>query len=47
MSTELKDKVYIVTGGSKGFGLAIAKCLVEKGARVLPSTCWKFAPTAQ
>ena len=34
MSTELKDKVYIVTGGSKGFGLAIAKSLVEKGARV-------------
>lgn len=34
MSTELKDRVYIVTGGSKGFGLAIAKCLVEKGARV-------------
>jgi NAD(P)-dependent dehydrogenase (short-subunit alcohol dehydrogenase family) len=27
MSTELKDKVYIVTGGSKGFGLAIAKSL--------------------
>lgn len=34
MSTELRNKVYIVTGGSKGFGLAIAKCLVEKGARV-------------
>ena len=34
MTTELKDKVYIVTGGSKGFGLAIAKCLVGKGARV-------------
>ena len=34
MSSELTNKVYIVTGGSKGFGLAIAKCLVEKGARV-------------
>ena len=34
MSTELKDRVYIVTGGSKGFGLAIAKCLVGRGARV-------------
>lgn len=34
MSIELKDKVYIVTGGTKGFGLAIAKCLVERGARV-------------
>ena len=31
---ELKDKVYIVTGGSKGFGLAIAKALVARGARV-------------
>jgi NAD(P)-dependent dehydrogenase (short-subunit alcohol dehydrogenase family) len=34
MSTELKDRVYIVTGGSKGFGLAIAKNLVARGARV-------------
>lgn len=34
MSTELTDKVYIVTGGSKGFGLAIAKSLVARGARV-------------
>jgi NAD(P)-dependent dehydrogenase (short-subunit alcohol dehydrogenase family) len=34
MSTELKDRVYIVTGGSKGFGLAIAKSLVTRGARV-------------
>lgn len=30
----LNDKVYIVTGGSKGFGLAIAKSLVAQGARV-------------
>jgi NAD(P)-dependent dehydrogenase (short-subunit alcohol dehydrogenase family) len=34
MSTELQDKVFIVTGGSKGFGLAIAKSLVGHGARV-------------
>ncbi len=34
MSTELTDKVYIVTGGSRGFGLAIAKSLVARGARV-------------
>lgn len=34
MSTELNGKVYIVTGGSRGFGLAIAKSLVEKGGRV-------------
>ena len=30
----MKDRVYIVTGGSRGFGLAIAKSLVENGARV-------------
>ncbi len=34
MSSTLLDKVYIVTGGSRGFGLAIAKNLVEHGARV-------------
>lgn len=34
MSVSLTDKVYIVTGGSRGFGLAIAKTLVENGARV-------------
>jgi NAD(P)-dependent dehydrogenase (short-subunit alcohol dehydrogenase family) len=34
MSTELNGRVYIVTGGSKGFGLAIAKALVARGARV-------------
>ena len=34
MSVSLQDKVYIVTGGSRGFGLAIAKNLVEHGARV-------------
>jgi len=34
MSTMMQDKVYIVTGGSRGFGLAIAKALVEQGARV-------------
>ena len=34
MSFDLQNKVYIVTGGSRGFGLAIAKNLVEQGARV-------------
>ncbi|MEH6584697.1 MAG: SDR family oxidoreductase [Halioglobus sp.] len=34
MSIELTGKVYIITGGSKGFGLGIAKGLVERGARV-------------
>jgi NAD(P)-dependent dehydrogenase (short-subunit alcohol dehydrogenase family) len=30
----MKNQVYIVTGGSKGFGLAIAKALVQRGAKV-------------
>jgi NAD(P)-dependent dehydrogenase (short-subunit alcohol dehydrogenase family) len=30
----LQGRVYIVTGGSKGFGLAIGKSLVAQGARV-------------
>ena len=34
MSRELHNNVYIVTGGSRGFGLAIAKSLVGHGARV-------------
>lgn len=34
MTFDLQDRVYIVTGGSRGFGLAIAKSLVEAGARV-------------
>ncbi|MEP5569513.1 MAG: SDR family oxidoreductase [Halioglobus sp.] len=34
MNQQLRAKVYIVTGGSRGFGLAIAKSLVEAGAKV-------------
>lgn len=34
MSEQLHGKVYIVTGGSRGFGLAIARDLVGQGARV-------------
>ena len=34
MSHGLRDRAYIVTGASKGFGLAIARRLVEQGARV-------------
>ena len=34
MSSDLHGRAYIVTGGSRGFGLAIAKSLVEHGARV-------------
>ena len=28
------DKVFIVTGASKGFGFAIAKALLDQGAKV-------------
>jgi NAD(P)-dependent dehydrogenase (short-subunit alcohol dehydrogenase family) len=34
MSNTLGGRVYIITGGSKGFGLAIARSLVALGARV-------------
>ena len=31
---DFRNRVYIVTGGSRGFGLGIAKALIEQGARV-------------
>ena len=34
MKSSLSDKVYIVTGGSRGFGLAMAKSLLTAGASV-------------
>lgn len=33
-SSHVKDKVIVVTGGSKGIGLATAQALVTRGARV-------------
>src|SRR5690606_23470722 len=32
---EIKDKTAIVTGGTKGIGLAIAEALVRQGAKVV------------
>lgn len=34
MSTTLSGKVAVVTGGSRGIGLAIARALLQRGARV-------------
>lgn len=34
MSGDFRGAAYAITGGSKGFGLAIARALVERGARV-------------
>jgi NAD(P)-dependent dehydrogenase (short-subunit alcohol dehydrogenase family) len=35
MNLGLQDKVAVVTGASKGIGLAVTKMLVEEGARVV------------
>jgi NAD(P)-dependent dehydrogenase (short-subunit alcohol dehydrogenase family) len=35
MDLYLKDTVAVVTGGSKGIGLAVARTLVDEGARVV------------
>jgi 3-oxoacyl-[acyl-carrier protein] reductase len=37
MDLELRDRVYIVTGGARGLGRATAECLVADGARVVLS----------
>src|SRR4051794_8499039 len=38
MDLGLKDRVYIVTGGSRGLGRAVAQALVDDGAKVVVSS---------
>src|SRR4051794_5269290 len=38
MDLGLRDRVYVVTGGTKGLGFATAQCLVEDGAKVVVSS---------
>ena len=55
MDLELGNRVYIVSGGSKGLGRATAQALVDEGARVvvlardearLQSVCAEIGPSA-
>jgi 3-oxoacyl-[acyl-carrier protein] reductase len=38
MDLQLRDRVYLVTGGSRGLGFAAAEALVGEGARVVVSS---------
>lgn len=39
MDLGLKDKVVVVTGASKGIGLATARLLLQEGAKVAHLLC--------
>jgi len=34
MDLQIKGRVFIVTGGTKGIGLAVVQCLIDEGAKV-------------
>jgi len=38
MDLGLRDRVYLVTGGSRGLGYAAAEALVAEGARIVISS---------
>src|SRR4051812_23368895 len=38
MDLGLRDRVYVVTGGTKGLGFATAQCLVDDSAKVVVSS---------
>jgi 3-oxoacyl-[acyl-carrier protein] reductase len=46
MDLGLRDRVYLVTGGSRGLGFAAAQALVAEGARVLISAPHEATATA-
>jgi 3-oxoacyl-[acyl-carrier protein] reductase len=46
MDLQLRDRVYLVTGGSRGLGFAAAQALVGEGARVVLSNPHEAAAAA-
>ena len=46
MDLHLRDRVYVVTGGSRGLGFAAADALIAEGARVVVSSHGKGSAAA-